>query len=175
MQTDVIIIGAGSARRLTFSGAKVLACIEIMKKSSGLVRNVVQCLNDYDIPLLLSHTVTDVEGREHVTGVKVSEVDDALKPLKKDPVREVLPIRVIGSSGQHAFIARVGHLLEIVHPHHHPCAPRGAGLKTGKKKSGLHKQIAQKKPVSPPPGVPWRAVEKVNSVISFALHPAYCS
>jgi len=52
MQTDVIIIGAGSARRLTFSGAKVLACIEIMKKFSGLVRNVVQCLNDYDIPLL---------------------------------------------------------------------------------------------------------------------------
>ena len=82
----VVILGSGDiglimARRLTFSGAKVLACIEIMKKSSGLMRNVVQCLNDYDIPLLLSHTVTDVEGREHVTGVKVAKVDDNLKPI----------------------------------------------------------------------------------------------
>lgn len=82
----VVILGSGDiglimARRLTFSGAKVLACVEIMKKSSGLMRNVVQCLNDYDIPLLLSHTVTDVEGREHVTGVKVAKVDDHLKPI----------------------------------------------------------------------------------------------
>ena len=82
----VVILGSGDiglimARRLTFSGAKVLACIEIMKKSSGLMRNVVQCLNDYDIPLLLSHTVTDVEGREHVTGVKVSKVDGDMKPI----------------------------------------------------------------------------------------------
>ena len=82
----VVILGSGDiglimARRLTFSGAKVLACIEIMKKSSGLMRNVVQCLNDYDIPLLLSHTVTEVEGHEHVTGVKVSKVDDNLKPI----------------------------------------------------------------------------------------------
>ena len=81
-----VILGSGDiglimARRLTFSGAKVLACIEIMKKSSGLMRNVVQCLNDYDIPLLLSHTVTDVEGREHVTGVKVAKVDDDMKPI----------------------------------------------------------------------------------------------
>ncbi|MBO5941594.1 MAG: FAD-dependent oxidoreductase [Kiritimatiellae bacterium] len=82
----VVILGSGDiglimARRLTFQGAKVLACIEIMKKSSGLMRNVVQCLQDYDIPLLLSHTVTDVEGVEHVTGVKVSKVDENLKPI----------------------------------------------------------------------------------------------
>ena len=82
----VVILGSGDiglimARRLTFSGAKVLACVEIMKKSSGLMRNVVQCLNDYDIPLLLSHTVTEVEGRDHVTGVKVSAVDDNLQPI----------------------------------------------------------------------------------------------
>ena len=82
----VVILGSGDiglimARRLTFQGAKVLACVEIMKKSSGLTRNVVQCLNDYDIPLLLRHTVTDVEGREHVTGVKVAEVDDNLVPI----------------------------------------------------------------------------------------------
>ena len=82
----VVILGSGDiglimARRLTFQGAKVLACIEIMKKSSGLMRNVVQCLDDYDIPLLLGHTVTDVEGGEHVTGVKVSKVDDNLRPI----------------------------------------------------------------------------------------------
>ena len=82
----VVILGSGDiglimARRLTFQGAKVLACIEIMRKSSGLMRNVVQCLNDYDIPLLLGHTVTDVEGGEHVTGVKVSKVDENLKPV----------------------------------------------------------------------------------------------
>jgi sarcosine oxidase subunit alpha len=69
------------ARRLTFQGAKVLACVEIMKKSSGLMRNVVSCLEDYEIPLLLGHTVTAVEGREHVTGVRVSKVDDSLKPI----------------------------------------------------------------------------------------------
>lgn len=82
----VVILGSGDiglimARRLTFSGAKVLSCVEIMKKSSGLMRNVVQCLNDYDIPLLLSHTVTNVEGREHVTGVTVAQVDDAMQPI----------------------------------------------------------------------------------------------
>ena len=82
----VVILGSGDiglimARRLTFSGAKVLACVEIMERSAGLMRNVVQCLNDYDIPLLLSHTVTDVEGREHVTGVKVSKVDASRRPI----------------------------------------------------------------------------------------------
>ena len=82
----VVILGSGDiglimARRLTFSGAKVLACVEIMGKSSGLMRNVVQCLDDYDIPLLLSHTVTDVEGGDHVTGVKVAKVDEALRPI----------------------------------------------------------------------------------------------
>ena len=81
-----VILGSGDiglimARRLTFSGAKVLACVEIMKKSSGLMRNVVQCLDDFGIPLLTSHTVTDVEGGEHVTGVKVSKVDENLKPV----------------------------------------------------------------------------------------------
>jgi sarcosine oxidase subunit alpha len=82
----VVILGSGDiglimARRLTFQGAKVLACVEIMKKSSGLMRNVVSCLEDYEIPLLLGHTVTAVEGREHVTGVRVSKVDDSLKPI----------------------------------------------------------------------------------------------
>jgi NADPH-dependent 2,4-dienoyl-CoA reductase/sulfur reductase-like enzyme len=82
----VVILGSGDiglimARRLTFQGAKVLACIEIMKKSSGLMRNVVQCLNDYDIPLYLSHTVTDIQGKDRLTGVTVAKVDEHLKPI----------------------------------------------------------------------------------------------
>ncbi len=82
----VVILGSGDiglimARRLVFSGAKVLACVEIMKKSSGLQRNVTQCLDDFGIPLLLSHTVTEVEGSDHVTGVKVSRVDDNHNPI----------------------------------------------------------------------------------------------
>ena len=82
----VVILGSGDiglimARRLTYQGAKVLACVEIQKKSSGLIRNVVQCLDDYDIPLLLSHTVTEIEGSPRLTGVKVSKVDDNLKPI----------------------------------------------------------------------------------------------
>ena len=81
-----VILGSGDiglimARRLAFSGAKVLACVEIMKKSNGLMRNIVQCLDDFGIPLLLSHTVTDVEGSEHVTGVKVARVDDDQQPI----------------------------------------------------------------------------------------------
>ena len=59
----VVILGSGDiglimARRMTFEGAKVLACVELMPYSSGLKRNIAQCLNDFDIPLLLSHTVT---------------------------------------------------------------------------------------------------------------------
>ncbi|MBQ5531240.1 MAG: FAD-dependent oxidoreductase [Kiritimatiellae bacterium] len=69
-------IGLIMARRLVFSGMKVLACIEIQEKSPGLLRNKIQCLDDIGIPLMLRHTVTEVEGRDHVTGVKVAEVDE---------------------------------------------------------------------------------------------------
>ena len=69
----VVILGSGDiglimARRMTLQGAKVLACVEIMPYSGGLNRNIVQCLEDYGIPLLLSHTVVDIEGKEHITG-----------------------------------------------------------------------------------------------------------
>ena len=82
----VVILGSGDiglimARRMTLEGAEVKVVCEIMPYSGGLTRNIVQCLDDYGIPLLLSHTVTDVEGREHVTGVKVSKVDENLKPI----------------------------------------------------------------------------------------------
>jgi len=69
------------ARRMTLQGAKVLACVEIMPYSSGLNRNIVQCLQDYDIPLYLSHTVTDIKGRERLESVTVSEVDAQRRPI----------------------------------------------------------------------------------------------
>ena len=81
-----VILGSGDiglimARRMTLQGASVLACVEIMPYSSGLNRNIVQCLQDYNIPLYLSHTVTDIHGRERLTGVTVSKVDENRKPI----------------------------------------------------------------------------------------------
>ena len=82
----VVILGSGDiglimARRMTLQGAEVLACVEIMPYSSGLNRNIVQCLEDYGIPLFLSHTVTDIHGRERVEGVTVSRVDENRVPV----------------------------------------------------------------------------------------------
>lgn len=82
----VVILGSGDiglimARRMTLQGAKVLACVEIMPYSSGLNRNIVQCLHDYDIPLYLSHTVTNIKGREHLESVTVSKVDEKRNPI----------------------------------------------------------------------------------------------
>ena len=81
-----VILGSGDiglimARRMTLQGAKVLACVELMPYSSGLNRNIVQCLQDYNIPLYLSHTVTDIRGRERLTGVTVAKVDENRKPV----------------------------------------------------------------------------------------------
>ncbi|MCR5296688.1 MAG: NAD(P)/FAD-dependent oxidoreductase [Clostridiales bacterium] len=82
----VVILGSGDiglimARRMTLQGAKVLACVEIMPYSSGLNRNIVQCLEDYGIPLLLSHTVTDIRGRDRLEGITVSKVDENRNPV----------------------------------------------------------------------------------------------
>lgn len=82
----VVILGSGDiglimARRMTLEGAKVLACVELMPYSGGLNRNIVQCLNDFDIPLYLSHTVTDVVGRDRVEKVVVSKVDENRRPI----------------------------------------------------------------------------------------------
>ena len=82
----VVILGSGDiglimARRMTLQGAEVLACVEIMPYSSGLNRNIVQCLQDYNIPLYLSHTVTDIRGRERLEGVTVSRVDENRNPI----------------------------------------------------------------------------------------------
>ena len=76
----VVILGSGDvglimARRMTLEGAAVLACVEILPKPGGLARNVVQCLRDYDIPLYLSHTITEIRGDKRVEQVAVSKVD----------------------------------------------------------------------------------------------------
>ena len=82
----VVILGSGDiglimARRMTLEGAKVLAVVELMPYSSGLKRNIVQCLDDFSIPLLLSHTVTKIEGRKRVERITVSAVDEKRKPI----------------------------------------------------------------------------------------------
>ncbi len=82
----VVILGSGDiglimARRMTLEGAKVLAVAEIMPYSSGLTRNIVQCLEDYSIPLMLQHTVTDIIGKDRVEAVLISEVDDHFNPV----------------------------------------------------------------------------------------------
>ena len=82
----VVILGSGDiglimARRMTLEGAKVLCVAELMPYSGGLKRNIVQCLNDYGIPLKLSHTVIDIQGRERVTGVTIAQVDERSKPI----------------------------------------------------------------------------------------------
>ena len=82
----VVILGSGDiglimARRMTLEGAKVLVVAELMPYSGGLKRNIVQCLNDFDIPLKLSHTVVDIQGRERVTGVTIAAVGPDRKPI----------------------------------------------------------------------------------------------
>jgi NADPH-dependent 2,4-dienoyl-CoA reductase/sulfur reductase-like enzyme len=84
---EVVILGSGDiglimARRMTLEGAKVKAVVELMPYSNGLNRNIAQCLNDYDIPLYLSHTVIDLVGRERLEKVVIAKVDEKRKPIK---------------------------------------------------------------------------------------------
>ena len=83
---EVVILGSGDiglimARRMTLEGAKVKVVAELMPYSGGLKRNIVQCLDDYGIPLKLSHTVVDIKGKERVEGVTLAQVDESSKPI----------------------------------------------------------------------------------------------
>jgi len=84
---EIVILGSGDiglimARRMTLEGAKVKMVCELMPYSSGLARNIEQCLNDFDIPLKLKHTVVEIHGKERVEGVTVAEVDEKRQPIK---------------------------------------------------------------------------------------------
>lgn len=83
---EVVILGSGDiglimARRMTFEGTKVKVVAELMPYSGGLKRNIVQCLDDYDIPLKLSHTVVDIKGKERLEGITLAQVDGHGKPI----------------------------------------------------------------------------------------------
>lgn len=83
---EVVILGSGDiglimARRMTLEGAKVKVVAELMPFSGGLKRNIVQCLDDFGIPLKLSHTVVDIKGKERVEGITLAEVDNHGKPI----------------------------------------------------------------------------------------------
>ena len=83
---EVVILGSGDiglimARRMTLEGAKVKVVAELLPYSGGLKRNIVQCLDDYGIPLKLSHTVIDIQGKERVTGITLAQVDENRRPI----------------------------------------------------------------------------------------------
>lgn len=83
---EVVILGSGDiglimARRMTLEGAKVKVVAELMPYSGGLKRNIVQCLDDYGIPLKLSHTIVNIEGKKRITGITLAEVDENKKPI----------------------------------------------------------------------------------------------
>ena len=91
---EVVILGSGDiglimARRLTLEGAKVKMVLELLPYSSGLTRNIVQCLQDFEIPLLFNHTVVAIHGRQRITGVTIAEVDPATKKPKPGTERLV--------------------------------------------------------------------------------------
>ena len=83
---EVVILGSGDiglimARRMTLEGAKVKAVLELMPYSGGLARNIEQCLNDFGIPLMLSHTVVEIHGRDRLEGVTIGKVDENRRPI----------------------------------------------------------------------------------------------
>ena len=112
---DIVILGSGDiglimARRFTLEGASVKAVLEVMPYSTGLTRNVVQCLDDYGIPLMLSHTVTAVHGAKRVSGVTVAQVDarrDVLQGTEQDIACDTL-ITSVGLIPENELSKRAG-------------------------------------------------------------------
>lgn len=91
---EIVILGSGDiglimARRMTLEGAKVHAVCELMPYSGGLARNIQQCLKDFEIPLLLSHTVVEIHGKDRVSGVTIAKVDEHRKPIEN--TRQYIP------------------------------------------------------------------------------------
>ncbi len=91
---NVVILGSGDiglimARRMTFEGARVHAVCELMPYSGGLARNIEQCLNDFNIPLKLSHTVVEIHGKERLEGVTIARVDEKRLPIEE--TKEYIP------------------------------------------------------------------------------------
>ncbi len=91
---NVVILGSGDiglimARRMTLEGAKVHAVCELMPYSGGLARNIEQCLNDFNIPLRLSHTVVEIHGKDRLEGVTIAKVDERRRPIEE--TREYIP------------------------------------------------------------------------------------
>ena len=115
----VVILGSGDiglimARRMTLEGAKVLAVVELMPYSNGLNRNIVQCLQDFDIPLYLSHTVTDIIGQSRVEKVVVSRVDENRAPIKGTEIEfdcDTLLLSV-GLIPEHELTKEAGHEID---------------------------------------------------------------
>ena len=86
MGKEVVILGSGDiglimARRMTLEGAKVKVVAELLPYSGGLKRNIVQCLDDYGIPLKLSHTIINIEGKDRLTGITLAQVDENRNPI----------------------------------------------------------------------------------------------
>ncbi|SFH93886.1 Thioredoxin reductase [Tindallia magadiensis] len=84
---EVVVYGSGDiglimARRMTLEGAKVKAVVEVMPHSSGLYRNIAQCLEDYEIPLLLRHQIQEVHGKDRIEGITISQIDEQWQPVK---------------------------------------------------------------------------------------------
>ncbi len=91
---NVVILGSGDiglimARRMTLEGAKVNAVCELMPYSGGLARNIEQCLNDFNIPLKLSHTVVEIHGKDRLEGVTIAKVDERRRPIEQ--TKEFIP------------------------------------------------------------------------------------
>ena len=139
----VVILGSGDiglimARRMTLEGAKVLACVELMPYSNGLNRNIVQCLKDYGIPLYLSHTITNIIGRERVEQVVVSQVGPDRKPIPGTEITfdcDTVLLSVGLIPGERADPCRR-------HPHRHPHQRRG-GLREHGNRRPRYLQLRQ--------------------------------
>ena len=129
---EVVILGSGDiglimARRMTFEGAKVKVVAELMPYSGGLKRNIVQCLNDYDIPLKLSHTVIDIKGKERVEGITIAEVGPDRRPIPGTEVKATTEERLGFTGREEGIAAQAICSLNSIYDGSYAVADTGAG------------------------------------------------